>query len=282
MSLHGVGRAGELRLAFVRRGERTVLAEQFSRPPLQVMRAIPDPAGILCVYLLSPTGGVVQGDRYRISLSIGDSARALFTTQSATKVYRMPDGCAEQSTHIAVGRGAFLEYVPDAAILFTDADLRQRTEVWVGQGALVLLYDIVMPGRLARGERYTFRRFVNRTTVSDDVGLLMFEAVTLEPSRVDLEVFGRLEGYPCWGSATLLGDVGAWGLHAETLVSELARTLQTLPSHDGIGGVSLLARSGLTLRVISHRLETIYTVFNDLRMRVRALCFGQAAEPLRK
>lgn len=282
MSLHSIGREGELRLSFTRREDRTILSEQYSRPPLQMMRAIPDIGGILCVYLLSPTGGIVQGDRYRIDLHIGDGARALFTTQSATKIYRMPDGCAEQVSRIDVGRGAFFEYVPDAAILFAEADYHQRTEVSVGEGALVLLYDIIMPGRLARGERFAFRRLVNRTIVSDADGLLLYESFTLEPANFDLDMSGRLEGYSCWGSATLLGDFQAWGLDGEALVSEFAPMLGNLNWQEGIGGVSLLARGGLTARVISHRLETIYTLFSQIRLCVRALCFGQPGAPLRK
>lgn len=281
MSLHSIGREGELRLSFARRGERTILAEQYSRPPLQVMRAIPDAAGILCVYLLSPTGGVVQGDRYRIDLEIGDEARALFTTQSATKIYRMPEGCAEQVTTINVGRGAFFEYVPDAAILFADADYHQRTEVTLEPGALALLYDIVMPGRLARGERLQFRRFANRTRVSDARGLLVYDAAVIQPAELDLDALGRLEGYPCWGSATLVGDLAAWGLDAAALVTETASALSHLPKRDGIGGASVLVRNGLTVRVISQRLETIYDAFTALRLRVRELCLHSTA-PLRK
>lgn len=281
MSLHSIGRAGELRLTFERRGERTVLAEQYSRPPLQVMRAIPDPAGVLCVYLLSPTGGVVQGDRYQIDVEVASGARALFTTQSATKIYRMPDGCAEQTTTINVRRGAFLEYVPDAAILFAGADYHQRADVRLEPGALALVCDIVMPGRLARGERWQFRRFVNRTRVSDERGLIWFEASTLEPAQVDYAALGRLEGYACWGSAALVGDLPAWGLDAGALVGEMAAALAALSPADGIGGASALGRGGFTMRVLSHRLETIYAAFNLLRSRARARCFANAA-PLRK
>src|SRR5690606_31918325 len=129
MSLHGIGRDGVLRLMFALRGGETVLTEMYSRPPLQVMRAIHDAAGCLCVYLLSPTGGVVQGDRYMIRVVVGAGTHTMITTQAATKVYRMPEDCAEQVVQIEVERGAVCEFVPDAAILFADADFRQRIDV---------------------------------------------------------------------------------------------------------------------------------------------------------
>ena len=42
MSLYATGRNGELKLTFERRAEQTTLTERYSRPPLQVMRAIPE------------------------------------------------------------------------------------------------------------------------------------------------------------------------------------------------------------------------------------------------
>lgn len=278
-SLQGVGRDGALRLAFARRGAETTLVENYSRAPLQVMRAIPDAAGCLCVYLLSPTGGVVQGDRYDIRLTLADGAHALFTTQSATKVYRMPDGHAEQCVSVEVGPDALLEYLPDAMILFAGAELSQHTDIVLRRGALTLVYDIVMPGRLARGEFLQFRRFANRLTVRDEAGLLLYESSDIVPERDDLTALGRLDGYACWGSAYLLGDLAAWGVDADALVASQAAFL---PAKDAIGGMTRLYRNGLCLRLLSQRLETIYAAFEALRMTVRRDCFNLPHAPLRK
>lgn len=270
MSLYAIGREGELRLKFARVEDKTVLVENYSRPPLQVMRPIRDQTGCVCVYLLSPTGGIVQHDRYRLNITLDEGTHALFTTQSATKIYRMPDGCAEQSVNIEVGRGAFLEYVPDAAILFAEADFHQRTEVTLQAGALALLTDVVMPGRLARGERLAFRRFANRFVVRDNSGLVAFESSLMEPSQVDFDAAGRLDGFSCWGTAYLVGEFSTRGLDLQQFVHHFNLTLpDLLPPQAGIGGISPLYRNGLTVRVLSHRLETIYTVFHALRDSLR-------------
>jgi urease accessory protein len=279
LSLHGIGREGELRLAFARRGEHTALVENYSRPPLQVMRAIPDAANCLCVYLLSPTGGVVQGDRYTIQITVGEGANALCTTQSATKVYRMPEGCAEQFIRIDVGEGAVFEFVPDAQILFADADLRQHIEVTLHHGALAFIYEIVMPGRLARGECLQFRRYASRIVVRDSAGLLLYDAADIEPSRGDLTAIGTLEGYPCWGSANLVGDLQAWHIDAMAFC-ETHRSV--LEREGAIGGLSPLFRNGVCVRMVSRRLETIYAAFHELRAVLRTQYMGLPDAPLRK
>ncbi|MBZ0302678.1 MAG: urease accessory protein UreD [Anaerolineae bacterium] len=277
--MNTVGRNGTLRLAFAQHGGRTVLVERYSRPPLQVMRPIPDAAGCLNVYLLSPTGGVVQGDRTTLDLCAGAGTHALLTTQSATKVYRMPDGWAEQRIHIDVGPGAVFEYVPDAAILFADSDLRQHIEVTLHPGALLLLFEIVMPGRLARGECLQFRRYANRLVVRDDDGLVLYEASSLEPERDNLEAMGRLEGYACWGSAYLLGSLDAWNIDAAAFC---AAHQQLMECGGSIGGLSPLHRNGLCARMLSDHLEPIYRVFHGLRTVIRTRHLNLPDAPLRK
>jgi len=279
MSLHGIGRDGALRLTFAQQNGRTTLVENYSRPPLQVMRALRDAADCLCVYLLSPTGGVVQGDRYHIDISVGAGTRALFTTQSATKVYRMPDGCAEQMVRIDVERGAIFEFVPDAAILFADADLRQHIDITLHPGALLILHEIVMPGRLAMGERLQFRRYINRLVVQDSEGLLLYDNAVIEPAHNDLDALGRLEGYACWGSAYVLGDLAAWNIDAAAFC-EAHHGMFT--AEGAIGGLSRLYRNGLAVRMVSQRLETIYTAFHGLRDTLRTQHLGWPDAPLRK
>lgn len=278
-SLHAIGRNGELRLGFARRAGHTALVENYSRPPLQVMRAIPDAAGCLCVYLLSPTGGVVQGDRYSIHINVGEGTHALFTTQSATKVYRMPEGCAEQMVRVNVERGAIFEFVPDAAILFADADLRQSIEITLHPGAIALIYEIVMPGRLARGEHLRFRRYTNRLTVRDELGLLLYDTADIEPVRDDLSAIGILEGYACWGSAYLLGDLAAHNINAAAFCEAHREIFE---QQEVIAALSQLYRNGLCARMLSQRLETIYTAFHELRQIMRTRYMGLPHAPLRK
>jgi urease accessory protein len=279
MSLYGVGRNGELRLTFALRGEQTALVENYARPPLQVMRPIPDAAGCLCTYLLSPTGGVVQNDHYAIHIKVGEGTHGLFTTQSATKVYKMPEGCAEQVVRIEVQTDAVFEYVPDAVILFADSDLRQNIEVTLHPGALALIFEIVLPGRFARGEHLAFRRYANRLSVRDSDGLLLYDAANLEPARDSLSSIGRLEGYTCWGSAYLVGDLARYRIDSAAFC---AAHRELLDHESAIGGLTPLYRNGLMARMVSHRLETIYAAFHDLRALIRTQYMGLPHAPLRK
>ena len=120
------GRHGELKLAFAQQNDRTVMAESFFRVPLQVMKPRYDESGCACVYLLSPTGGVVQGDDYQIEVTLAPNTHATLTTQASTKVYAMPRQGATQFMRVRVGQDAIFEYLPDSTILFRDANFSQE------------------------------------------------------------------------------------------------------------------------------------------------------------
>jgi len=281
-------RSGELRLRFARRGgeisggesakDETFVAESYFHAPLQVMRPIRDSAGCLCVYLLSPTGGVVQGDEYQINIVVETGAHALFTTQAATKVYRMPRCGAVQIVNIEVHSGAVFEYLPDALILFKDADLTQEINVTLHPGALLILQEIVMPGRLARGEVLEFRRYTNRLTVRDDQGLILYENVRYEPETGDLTRLGLLDSCPCWGSWYAVGDLR--GIDA----AAFCETYQAaLPDNDqAFAGLSTLYRSGIAARALGRSLAPIYAAFSALWQGVRSEALHLPATTLRK
>src|SRR5690606_32958244 len=122
-----------------------------------------------------------------------------------------------------------------------------RIEVTLHDGALLLLHEIVMPGRLARGERLQFRRYENRIIVRDAAGLLLHDTALIEPARNDLDAVGVLEGYSCWGSAYLLGDLAGRGIEAQAFC---AAHQGIFARGDALGALSPLYRNGISARMV--------------------------------
>jgi urease accessory protein len=273
------GRHGALHMTFARQGSRTALVHSYWRPPLQIMRTIEDEAGVRCVYLLSPTGGIVQGDDYDVKIAVETGAHALLTTQAATKVFRMPARPATQRTVIDVQPGAVFEYVPDAQILFAESDLRQEFEISVHPGGLLLLHDIVMPGRLARGEVLEFTNFESKIVARDEDGLILYDAMRCRPGQGNTLDLGLLEAHPCWGSWYLLGDLSAWDIDAAAFC---IRHQDAFTRPGAFGSISPLARHGIAARMLAQRLSPIYAAFEDLRAAVRNHHLHRPTTALRK
>ena len=85
-----VGKSGFLRLGLECRGNRTILADLDRRAPYMAQRALycdqamPE---LACVFMITTTGCLLQGDRLALEVVLGPRARAHVTTQSATKIH---------------------------------------------------------------------------------------------------------------------------------------------------------------------------------------------------
>ena len=273
------GRHGVLKLAFAQQNERTVLAESFFRVPLQVMKPRYDESGCACVYLLSPTGGVVQGDDYRIDVTLLPHSHATLTTQAATKVYAMPIQGAAQSLRGRIGKNAVFEYLPDPTILFHDAIFTQRVSFSLERGATLVMQEIVMPGRLARGEKLEFTKYRSHIEVSDSDGMLLFDSCLLQPKHQPyLTNHGVLDNYACWGSWFLLGDfkMPQWELFCEVAEPLLNH------ANKSVGGLTQLNRNGIAIRMLANNVGTIQSAFQTIWNWMKLEHFGLEIVDLRK
>src|SRR5438128_2608486 len=134
-----VGRAGKigaLTLLLEQDQERgkTVVKEQYSKIPLFTQRALyleESLPSMAYIYIMSPSGGILQGDRYRMDIVLKNKACAHITTQGATRVYRMERNYATQIVNVVVDDGCYLEFVPDQIIPFRDSRFYQTLNLKV-------------------------------------------------------------------------------------------------------------------------------------------------------
>ena len=200
---------GRLDLVLERSGALTRPARCAVQPPLQLSHARyddparPDQPALTLVHL----GGILAGDRYDLRVALGAGAGARLTTAAATQVYRMPQGEATQDIQLTLGPNSQLAWLPEPTILFGGAHFTQTTGVTLGAGARLALLDVLVPGRLARGEAYQFERYAARLEARDAKGrLLLAERALLEPCRHPLTTPGLLGTTPVLGSLYILGD----------------------------------------------------------------------------
>jgi len=177
-----VGSVGSLRLVVERVAGRTRIVDLRCTGPIQVLRSQyldPDVPDIASVMIASPSGGVLQGDRLRLSVAVGRGARLILDTQSATRLYRMPAGRAQIEARFEVAREGWLEFVPDPYIPFAGSDTTIETAAVVDESAGVLLGEVVAAGRIARGEVFEMTAFRSSLTATRPSGQLLFSDATV-------------------------------------------------------------------------------------------------------
>src|SRR5438046_2465731 len=125
------------RLSFERAGVTTVLRDAYAESPLRLLT--PRNHGEAAwVYTSTLGGGFVDGDRVRLRISVGGGARAFVSTQGATRIYRSPRGC-ENETLAEVAAGAALRAQVDAVPVRARARLLESGSA-LGTDALVVRF----------------------------------------------------------------------------------------------------------------------------------------------
>jgi urease accessory protein len=205
-----LGKNAFLRLRFERRDERSILAFMDRNAPLLVQRALYCDEGmptLPVVFIITNSGGILQGDRYRIEIEVASEAFAHVTTQAATKIHEMDANHASQFQQITLHDHAYLEYIPDLVIPFRNARFLTRTQINLAPTATLLYSEILMGGRLhyGGGESFAFDLFSSEVSAMSDRGHGLFvEKFVIEPARSPVTTSGVMGEFQVFGNAILL------------------------------------------------------------------------------
>lgn len=188
---------GELSLVFRKRTDgKTTLAKQYFKLPLQVMKPhYQDDDGTAYVYLLNPSGGILQHDRLFTEIILEENSKALVTTPSSTKFYKMDEGHAEVLNKIVVGAGAELEYLPEHNVPFAMSETYQENQFYLDPDAVLIASDMVTAGRVSRGEIFDYNLYSSKTKIYVDGRLRVFDNSRMDVKELDVKKMGFMEGY---------------------------------------------------------------------------------------
>jgi urease accessory protein len=251
----GVGKAGKIGVLLLRlEGDpsikKTVIREQYCKVPLFIQRAMyleETLPAMAYVYIISPSGGILQGDRYRIDITLSNNAFAHVTTQSATRIYKMERNFATQMVNVVVEEGSYFEYIPDQIIPFRNSRFYQGVELNVHDNATMIYSEMLVPGRVASGESFEYDICYIKTIARNQVGKLRFmDVIKLEPKKEDLRVEGIL------GKFDVVGTV--YIITREFYIKDLQQEINAkIAGLEGAlsGGASILpAKQGIIVRIL--------------------------------
>jgi urease accessory protein UreH len=145
------------------------------------------------VFILSYGGGLVGGDQVNLSIDVKTRAKLSLATQGHTKIFKSPsrDVVTRQTLHVNIAPNAAVCLLPDPVQPF-EASVYEQIQIFkLARSASLCLLDWVTQGRTARGENWSFVKWVGRNevwTVADDQAapdrLLVRDAVILDSKQV--------------------------------------------------------------------------------------------------
>jgi len=230
--------SGALRMQVALRAGRSGLATLHQQAPCRALMPDTEPGSPFEAVLINTSGGLVGGDRLDTEISIGPGAAATLVSQAAEKVYRSTGDDTRIETRLSAEAGAWLEWLPQETILFDGARLRRRLVATLDPEARLLAAEIVLFGRAARGESFTYGFLHDSWAIRSKDRLVWTDAIRLDGDigarRSRAFGFGRAAGY-----ATLLhaGPAAAAFLPAARAIAA------AVPAEGGatmVGGMLLL------------------------------------------
>ena len=272
---------GALELSLARLGGATRIARHYQRSPLHVYRPIhldPNLPEMAFIFVQQFGDGFVGGDRCRIEVDCGPGTAVHVTTQAATNLYRANGNLAVQLVGLRVGAEAVLEYLPDAVVPFRDSQFFQRTCLTVDSQATAIVAEVLLPGRVARGELHAYGLYCAETQARRPDGTLVFaDRLCLEPAA------GR--GVR---SLALLGGEGSiatmYVVTRRKPPEELVEMLRDAPVDDDVlAGVSELPNgAGASVRLLGGTSKGVRAALKDCWQAARLGLLGAPVPDLRK
>ena len=262
----------------------TFLADSFQEAPLKVVRAFTLEDGTALTHLHNVSGGLLGGDRLAMQVLVANGAQVQLTTTGATRIYRNREGfsATTQRNEISIGEGGLLEYVPDATIPFAGARYLQRTSIELAAGAGMFWWEIVAPGREARGELFEYEEFAMRTRVSALGRAIAAENLCLRPGKDNVFSLARLGQYRYAATFYICRvglETGAWR-RAEDQLRELTTSMARCG--EILWGVSSLMTHGLVVRCLARNGREILPGLQAIWRSAKRHLYDREAIPPRK
>ena len=264
------GKVGLLRLKLEENSDKnkTIITDQYSQVPLYTQKALyydeklPNMAHL---FIMSPSGGILQGDRYRMDISLANNAVSHITTQGATRIYKMNSNYATQLININVGKNCYLEFIPDQIIPFRNSRYYQKVSLNVDPSATLIYSEIIVPGRVAMGELFSYDLCYLKTIGQNtEKNIKFIDNCMLKPKNQNMNTLGMFGNHTVLASVYILTK----NEHIQILNKKINSIIKNNDEVSG-GSTILPNNSGLLVRLMCNSSEIIKTEIYDIVRIVR-------------
>src|SRR5438445_4922042 len=277
------GKIGALTLLLEQDQERgkTVVKEQYSKVPLFTQRALyleESLPSMAYVHIMSPSGGILQGDRYRMDIGLKNKACAHITTQGATRLYRMERDYATQIVNVVVDDGCYLEFVPDQIIPYRNSRFYQTVNLKVHDNGTMVYSELIVPGRVASGESFQYDICYMKALAKNQKDTLRFiDVAVLEPKKRNLKTLGILDTFDVVGSTYILTKANYVKELKDEINSGLHKFMQIS------GGASILPyNSGVIVRMLGNVASDLRNAIYEIIKITRRIILNASFSGMRK
>jgi urease accessory protein len=272
----------QMKLERASMNQKTVITRQYCKVPLLIQRPLyleESLPAMAFVYILSPSGGILQGDRYRIDITLSNNALAHITTQGATRIYKMQNNIGTQMINFVQEEGTYLEYIPDQIIPYSNSRFYQIVQINIHDKATMIYSELIVPGRVASGESFKYDICYVKTIARNQTGKLRFiDVIKLQPKIENLKAGSMIGPLDVLGTVYILTDT-VYVHHIQAEINSIIAELQDAVS----GGASILPENkGVIVRLLGKTAEELRNVIFRIVAVSRMQIIGASFTDIRK
>ena len=269
---------------------RTIITRQRCQAPLQIQRVLyPETLlpNMAYLYLLSSSGGILQGDRYRTEIALKNNAVAHITTQGATRIYGMNNNYASQTVSITVQQGSYLEYIPDQMIPYKNSRYHQRVNIQLDEQSTLIYSEILTPGRVAMNESFQYDIcYLQTYCLDEDKKIKFLENAKIQPNTRGIDTFGILGSHKTTGTVYLLTakrHLIQLEVAVNKVVSDVIDEIAKTSNSTVVFGTSTLPnQAGIIVRILGDKTDDVTHVIFKILQVSRKKILGVSCSKIRK
>ena len=271
MNVGKSGKIGFLELELQNDSDRqkTIITRKQTQVPLYVQKALHydlDYPSMAHVFILSPSGGILQGDRYRMDVELKNNAISHLTTQGATRIYKMESNYATHMVTLNLRDNSYLEFIPEQIIPYKNSRFYQKTNLSVDESSTIIYSETIVPGRIAMGEMFDFDVCYLKTEGKINGKTKFRDSSLLTPKTQKIQTLTMFDNKTILTSVYVLTKKDVTKIN--DLINELFSNMENMS-----GGSSLMPNdSGISIRILGNSSEdqkiTIYEILKIIRKEI--------------
>ena len=234
------------------REEITFLKSSFCTHPFKLANITEDKKNcLLKLMIISTSPGILDGDEYRIKITVTAKTSLQLHTQSYQRLFNMKKS-ASQKMEVYVNEGAAFYFLPHPVVPHAASSFFATNNIYLSENASLLWGEVITCGRKENGEVFLFSRLHNLTQIFINSTLVIKENVLIQPSLINVNAIGQLEGYTHQATLIFLNEK----CKIKILIQEMS---DFLGDQKGIEfGITAAPKNGLILRLLGFKAEQLF------------------------
>lgn len=259
-----------LSIDFSRKSDGTTyISKQYFKLPLQIICPFyTENDGSAFLYLLNPSGGMLDDDLFELEFALNKGASALIATPAANKIYKTPKTAARQNLSITVDNSAVLEYLPKHNIPYANSKYIQTTDFHLNPTSTLFTWDTLSSGRAARGEVFDYTLYKSVLNFYVDGKLFLRDKMEISPDECSLGSLGMLE------NEKILSSCFIYKIASSNIICPLLK--EYFKSSTAVtGGATALNGDFTVIRLVSEKISDMESALSDIWRLFRKNILGK-------